>query len=296
MCKTYLITGGTGFLGSRIIKDLQNEHSTLVILKRSFSNTFRLNEIISSKIVYYYNVDKINIESIFFKHNIDCVIHCATNYGKNLSNPMDIIEANFILPLKLIQLCNKNKVRFFINTDTILNQRINFYSLSKLQFKQWFEMYAQDLCCINVELEHFYGPFDDKSKFVPYILQSLINNVDKIDLTKGEQLRYFIYIDDVIKAFRKIFNSFEKLDNGYYRYQIASDTSLSIREFVELVKKITNNTTTRLNFGALPYRDNEIMNPLIDTTTIKNLGWKAEWSIEDGIKRTLIEERMQIKV
>ena len=59
------------------------------------------------------------------------------------------------------------------------------------------DVFFENGLCINIGLEHFYGPNDDDSKFVSYIIHNLLNEVEKIDLTKGKQKRYFIYIDDV---------------------------------------------------------------------------------------------------
>lgn len=289
--KTILITGGTGFLGSNLINKLSGITEKIIILKRVASNIKRIEKVAKRSNIFLYNIDEIKLDSIFSDHAIDIIIHCATNYGRNLSNPMEIIGANFILPLELLQLSQKYQVKCFINTDTILDRRINFYSLSKSQFRQWLEMFSQTLCCINIELEHFYGPLDDDSKFVTFIIHSLLKKIEKIDLTQGEQSRFFIYIDDVIEAFIKIIYEYSQLGKGFFQFQVATDTSIKIREFVELAKQITENMTTKLNFGVIPYRNNEIMKPVLDTRSLKKLGWNAQWSLEAGLRKTIKEER-----
>ena len=132
------------------------------------------------------------------------------------------MEANFLFPLKLLELGKKYHVTCFINTDTILDKRIDNYSLSKKQFKEWLFVYRKNFGCVNVALEHFYGPGDNPARFVTYIVHSLLKNVERIDLTKGEQKRDFIYIDDVVDAFIKIVNSSDTFLRDFYEFEVGT--------------------------------------------------------------------------
>jgi len=287
---TILLTGGTGFLGSNLLKKLISLNYKLILLKRSFSNTWRISGFIDKVITY--DIDReINLENIFREHKIDMVIHCATSYGRKEMEPLTIIAANLILPLELLQLALKNNVKCFINSDTLLDKRVNHYSLSKSQFKDWLQIYSDRMACVNIALEHFYGPYDDGSKFVTYIIKSLLENAENIDLTIGEQKRDFIYIDDVIDAFEKVINLGLNVKKGFYQYEIGTNRTVKIRDFVILVKRISKNSKTHLNFGALPYRPNEIMDSHADTIAIKNLGWKPKVTLANGLFKTIEFER-----
>lgn len=291
--RTFLITGGTGFLGSNILKNMVGRGDELIVLKRSFSNTDRISDI-AEKLVLY-DLDRVDIKQVFSDHCIDKIIHCATDYGRSASNPMEVIEANLMLPLRLLELGKKHKVKCFINTDTILDQRINYYALSKSQFKQWLAVYASEILCLNVELEHFYGPEDNDSKFVTSIVHKLLNDVDKIDLTKGKQKRSFIYIDDAVEAFARIIDHSDSLTTGFYVFQVGSLETVEIKEFVELVKELTANKKTALNFGAFPYRKNEIMEPRLDLTKLIELGWQSRISLTEGLNKTIEAERSNLR-
>lgn len=287
--KKILLTGGTGYLGSKILKQLIENGRSVLLLKRSFSNPVRIKGYINK--IDSYDSDLIPLERIFRENTIDTIVHCATNYGRGETDPLHVIEANLLLPLKLLELGKKYHIKSFINTDTILDKRINYYSLSKKQFKDWLSVYKQDYTCVNVSLEHFYGPGDDETKFVTYIIHNLLKNVDKIDLTKGEQKRDFIYIDDVVDAFLKIINSLDNFNRDFYEFEIGTNHPLSIKQFVELAKQLSGNKHTLLNFGALPYRENEVMNYNVNTSEISKLGWKCNTTIEEGLKKMIELER-----
>jgi nucleoside-diphosphate-sugar epimerase len=221
MSKTILLTGGTGFLGSHLAKRLVYEGFDVIIIKRSTSKLSKLSPLESIiNQVRFYDLDSIDIEKIFQENVIDIIIHCATNYGRFAVPPTDIIQANLFLPLKILQIAENYPVKTFINTDTILDKRVSYYSLSKKHFLDWLYLFSQKMVCISVALEHFYGPFDDRSKFVSKIILDLLHEVDFIDLTLGEQKRDFIYIDDVVEAFMTLVNFSFDVPNNLYRYEI----------------------------------------------------------------------------
>ncbi len=289
MKETLLFTGGTGFLGSNILRRIIDLDYSLIILKRSSSNINRIKDLAGR--LEFYDLDRVDLEKVIKEHEIHKIIHCATNYGRAESNPLEIMEANLLLPLRLLELGKKYKINCFINTDTILDKGINYYTLSKSQFRQWLEVYAAYSVCINIELEHFYGPHDDDSKFVTNIVHKLVNKVDRIDLTEGKQKRSFIYIDDAVEAFIKIIGYSNSLTKGFYNYQVGSGEKVTIREFVEMAKKLTNNSQTRLNFGAIPYRENEVMDPRLDLSELAALGWRQEIPLSEGLARMIAIEK-----
>ena len=286
--KTILLSGATGFLGSNLLKKLVNANYDVVILKRSFSNTIRIDNYINK--IKYYDIDKVGLEKCFLENSIDAFIHCATDYGRKDIDPLHIIDANLVIPLKIVEIGIKNNCTIFLNTDSILDKGINSYSLSKKQFLDWFKIYSDRSICINIVLEHFYGPFDDKSKFVSSIISKLLQNVSQIDLTEGQQKRDFIYIDDVVDAFFIILRNISKINIGFHNYEIGSGQLITIKDIVKQIKELTGNKFTNLNFGAIPYRTNEIMEPKMDINPIKKLGWLPKTSILNGLMYTIKSE------
>ncbi len=289
--KNILITGGTGYLGSNIINALNDKHN-FILLKRRSSNLVRIAGIIDK--VRICDIEDLN-QNFLEKLNVDIILHCATHYGRKDIDAVNTIEANLMLPLKLISYFQQaNKVIKFINTDTILDKHINVYTLSKSQFKDWMKFFAQKNFFINIQLEHFYGPLDDNTKFVSYLIDSFVKEVPHIDLTKGEQNRYFTYIDDVVSAFDIIINNSENFDYGFTEFQVSSDEPVNLKEFVNLVKKLSLNKYTKLNFGVIPYRSGELFDFTVDTTAIKRLGWVPKVNLEDGLKQTINVDKQKV--
>jgi len=286
--KKILITGGTGYLGSNIINTLQLKYDFIVV-KRESSNLAFIEKALNNILIYNFSelTDKI-VQDL----GIDAILHCATHYGRKNSDPADIIESNLMLPLKLISIVKRfNPSVKFINTDTILDKNINVYSLSKSQFKEWMRFFSSDAACINIQLEHFYGPQDDKTKFVSFLIDSFIKEVPYLNLTAGEQNRYFTHIDDVVSAFDLVISNIDNFNVGFTDFQVSSDEPINLKIFIQTVQKLTGNNTTRLNFGAIPYRTGELMNFKVDCSAIKNLGWMPLMNLEDGLLQTITKDK-----
>ena len=283
-----LLTGGTGFLGSNLLRRLVAEGVPVVLVKRATSKVTRIADVLPR--VRTYDIATGVLPRIFEENRIDTVLHCATHYGRG-SSPADILETNIVLPLRLLQLASETGVKSFINTDTILDKRVSEYSLSKRQFAEWLELYGRRLVCVSVALEHFYGPDDDPSKFVAGVIRDLLLGAPRIELTPGAQRRDFIHVDDVVDAFLKILNFCEQARSGFYHFEVATNAPITIRELVEEIRRLVGRPETRLEFGALPYRENEVMDSLVDTSALRALGWTPRIGVREGLARTIAAER-----
>ena len=197
----------------------------------------------------------------------------------------------------MIVLYHKIKIiaSLFSHKNKILAKNLNSYALTKNHFEDWLSLYSDKIKCINLKLDHFYGPNDKPIKFIAWIIQQLKNNVDHIDLTEGSQTRDFIYIDDVVSAFNTVIDNEEKIPIGKLNsFEVGTGNRTSIKDMVLIIKKQIGNIETKLNFGVIPYRKNEVLDYQLDTSGLYLLGWKPESvSIEKGIQRLLEEERKE---
>ena len=291
MDKTYFLTGVTGYLGSKLLRRLEQMGGNFYCLKRKTSDLYRVKDLESR--IFWLDLEEFKIESFFAKNHVDCIIHCATDYGRKAINPFETIEANLLLPLRLLHHGAIAGVTTFINTDTVLDKNIDTYSLSKNQFLDWFKKYSNRISAINIALQHFYGTGDDPTKFTTHIIQSLINSEKRLKLTAGHQRRDFIYIDDVVDAFIKIMETSSSMKRGYHTFEIGTGTPVTIMEFINLAKVLAKNTTTILDFGALPYRPGEVMDIETNIKKLLNLGWQNRFDLELGLSLTINAERLE---
>ena len=283
-----LLTGATGFLGSHLLEELIKRKYEVVILKRTTSNIFRIKSLLNK--VISYDIDIQPLEVAFEQHKIDCVIHTACNYGKNENAFHDVFETNLNFGIKLLIASIRFNVATFINTDTLLKKNINIYSLSKKQFAEWLKIKSTEIQAINLKIEYIYGPNDDEDKFISWVLTELRNKSLEIGFTKGEQLRDFIYITDVVEAFIIILNNANKLES-YNEYDIATGDCVSVKYFLEKLKNSYENyfgsVVTKFQFGKLAYRKGEQMKIKTRNQKLVKLGWFPKVNIEQGISKLI---------
>ena len=279
-----LITGATGYLGNKLVKELLLSGHQISCIVR---NSSKLEEKAWLKDVKIFDVKNLKIINIFEGNNIECIIHCATSYGRDFEDLPKIIDANITFPLKILHASKKYGVKYFVNTDTALQAEVSEYSFTKKQFLNWLNFFSNDIKIINILLEHFYGPNDKDSKFINNMINRLKDNKNiKIPLTKGDQKRDFIYIDDVVSAYICIINNLPKFNKNFNNVPLGTNELISIKDLVLLIKDRCGNKRTVLDFGKIPSRVNEI-NSNADLALIKQLGWNQQYSLKDGISRTI---------
>jgi nucleoside-diphosphate-sugar epimerase len=286
-----LLTGATGFLGSHLLESFISQGCEVTILKRSTSDTWRIKHLLEK--VKSYNSDEVALGIIFKETKPDMIVHTACSYGRNNESLIDIVNTNLIFGIKLLQESITNNVKTFINTDSLLPRNINDYSLSKAQFTDWLQKRSDQIQVVNFKIEHMYGVKDDNKKFLPWLINEMINGSGDINLTSGIQKRDFIYISDVVAAYGLVIQKRKSL-SSWNVFDIGTNVFTEVKQFVltiaeELEKTNKKGIISRLNFGAIPYREGDIMVPQLDNVKLTALGWEQKMTINKGVSEILKE-------
>lgn len=296
-----LLTGATGFLGSKILKRLVERKEQVVILKRSTSKLERIREYMSC--CSAYDVDKNAIDNIFEKEKPDVVIHCATAYGRTGRDVLEVVKTNLLFGVELLESAYRHGCTHFINTGTYnikqicntgrveKNAYMADYTLSKFQFDCWGEEFAAlgKINFIQMNLEHIFGEDDDEGKFIFMVERTCTANVEQLELSDGMQLRDYIYSENVVDAYLCVLEHLSQL-SGYQNFQIGMGESISLKEFVIMIKEAAQ-STTRLEFGKRERNANEPECSVADISGLKNLGWTPRFSRKEGIEQMLFKDK-----
>ncbi|WP_282178804.1 NAD-dependent epimerase/dehydratase family protein [Maribacter stanieri] len=281
-----LITGAFGVLGSELVKKIisEGQHKVIALVK-STSDPSRLIDKLEQIRVYHSDKDQL---SSIFKNEIQHIIHTATVYGRNLSKA-DTVKNNVDFPLELIELAIKNNVKTFLNSDSYFNKfnmysYLNEYVVSKNKLEKQLKKY-DGIRIFNLKIEHIYTGNDTDRKFVNKIINQIVSRESKIELTKGNQKRDFIFISDVVDFYLSIINNANSFEKQFYNFEVGTGNSVSIKDFVLLTMEVFENNETILEFGAIPQRKNEIMESKADLSkTPKHLKWTPKIDLRTGLK------------
>jgi CDP-paratose synthetase len=287
-----VVSGATGFLGGALSKYWANAGHEVTALIREISSEKRPHlESIGANVRCFK--DATDLRSIFQDVRPSAVVHTACSYGRANETVAEIFDANVALGVALLDAAaGLENGCHFINTGTVLNEDTNYYALTKCQFSQWSEKVVVGLGApvkyTNVLLQHMYGPHDAASKFTTHVLRTCRSNAPRLELTKGEQLRDFIFINDAVRAYDTVLQNAASLAK-FEHLQVGSGKAVRIRDFVEMAHAMTH-SSTELIFGAIPYREKDANCYVADITRLATLGWKPQYTLEDGIHATLSSE------
>ena len=281
MIKTVLLTGATGFIGSHLLEKLLNNDYSVIILKRSFSNVWRIENLMDQ--IKSYDIDQCDLKQPFEENSIDVVFNLATEYDRANKKQSQLLTTNLLFPIRLAELCRDFNVLYFFNTDSYFNNNkqrknsLNLYSYSKHILREiLFEDFSMHFKTFNFRLHHVFGEKDNQDKLIPYLIRTMKAN-QKIEITKGEQQLDFIFIKDAVSAFLHVLNNINKFTQNPYEFEIGSGKSVSLKEFIAIIKENLH-SKSKIFYGAKEYRRNEIMSAEADLNPLK--GWKPRHNIE----------------
>ena len=282
-----LVTGATGFLGSHLVPKLLDKGYPVTILKRSFSDTSRMEAVMAR--IKYYDIDKAGLEEVFEKNKTDVIIHLATDYGKKgASSAAEVIKSNINFPAELLELGIRYGCKVFINAHTSTNSEYTLYSASKNAFVEIARFFSANhqIRFVNMVIEYMYGEGDDNTKFIPFAIENILNN-KILRATGGKQRRDLIYVGDVVNAYLNLLDKLGAIKEDFTEFNIGTGKATSLKECLNIVEKITGQDA-RAEWGALPYRRKEIFYSLADISRAQDfLNWNPEISLEEGLSRTI---------
>lgn len=286
-----LLTGATGFVGRRLVEALNalNSHS-IMIVSRDLKRSKSIFNGISCEHIDINELCKIK------DFNPELVFHLASmiTSQNNKSIIEELINSNITFGVRLLDALKECNLKYFINIGTFAEYRLGtdsisnayFYSATKTSFKQFVDYYS-NLCGYNyVHIVPYtiYGNDDSQKKIMDYIIDSF-SSKEAVKMSQGEQILDFIHINDVVSFFVYITQNLSKismLNNGEVLF-LGTGKGTSIRELSSLLEK-KYNKKANIEWGALPYRDMDVMHAVAPISKLIALGWKPVIQLEEGLE------------
>ena len=302
--KTFLVTGGAGFIGSNFINYLYNNYSDYKIInldKLSYgSNLDNVKNVKNVKNNYEFIKKDINDDLSDIINNVDYIINFAaeSHVDRSIANPANFLKVNINGVINLLECVRKSKndpVLIHIGTDEEYGDIINGsfkendllnpsspYSASKASASlitlSYFRTYG--IKTMITRTSNNFGKYQFPEKLIPKtVIRNSLNMAIPLYGT-GQNKRDWIYVDDNIKAILTILFK-GKLGEIY---NISSNNELSNINIVNKIFNIMNKT------GKIKYvsdRPGHDVRYSINSDKVRKLGWKPEYNFDNALKLTI---------
>ncbi len=169
--------------------------------------------------------------------------------------------------------------------EQLIPSPVSIYSGTKAAVSMLCRMFYNlyNIPVITVRPSLVYGPGQNNRFFIIQAIQKLLSDED-FDMTPGEQTRDYIYIQDLVAALVELSCSGKMAGE---EINVSSGVEYRLKDVILLLREKTN-SKSKINFGAIPYRQNEIMRYACDNTKIiSNTSWRPEVILEEGLARTI---------
>lgn len=298
MSKYIVLTGGTGFVGSHLLEKLLDLNKKVILLKRSFSNTWRINELMNNKNLVLKNTDEERLNEIFDNYDIEGIFHLATFAQRthDSEHVQEMIDSNISFPTQILENSVNNDVKFFINTGSFSEYKLsnspisesskiesfNLYASTKTAFENILKFYHDkyDLNCATLKLFTPYGPKDDEIKITPYLIINSIKKEDILIKSPNKKLD-FIYVKDVVDAYISLLENISKL-HEYNSFNVGTGIGTTIKDVLGIIESNLGKNKN-VDFGNL--EDDQVW---CSNKKIRDkINWVPKTNIDDGIKFTI---------
>lgn len=288
--KRILVTGGNGYLGSHLIAALKLSGAKVYVIDQvagntdneyslDINNSSRLQEVVEEvqPQIIYHLAAVLNRERNFDRHDQTMLVNY---YGTlNLLKAMQNIDYGNFIFTSTSEVYGNNPAPF---NENQLPDPCSPYSLSKIFAEQVIKTYSR-LAGKNftiLRLFNFFGKNMPMGFFIPQLFHSFQHNIP-FDMTGGEQIRDFLFVDDVVSAMLLVatnHNSFNQVFN------VCSGNGISLKKLALEVKNRFKKDCP-LNIGKLQYQCDEIWNMVGDNSKIKkSLGFKPQYTLAEAIE------------
>lgn len=299
--KKYIVTGGSGFIGSHIVDAYASGESQVIVIDNESSEAHDQFYYNKSDNVEYYKLDINDYDEILpLFDGVDTVFHCAaeSRIQPCIVNPLGAVKTNTYGTCSVLQASREKSVRRVVysstssayglvndvpNVETQPDDCLNPYSVSKVSGEKLCKMYS-DLYGLETVVFRYFNVYGERQpirgQYAPVVGRFLKQHEEGKPLTivpDGEQRRDYTHVSDVVSA--NILASTVKLESYGQVFNVGTGTNYSVNELADMIS--TNTTMIEPRLG-------EARVTLANTNKIRTvMGWTPKIKLEDWVSKNV---------
>lgn len=295
-----VVTGGAGFIGSHVNKLLLDQgHSVTVVDDLSKGDK----KLLDSRVTFHQvSLDnQKQLEEILAGH--DAVIHMASfiEVGESVKKPVEFAQNNIVGTVKLLEAMKVVGVKKMIFSSSAcvygkptnlpiteedpLGEQENPYGITKITMENFCKLY-HNLFGFDVTILRYFNPYgpgelhQPETHAIPNFIKAALVKQPIPLFWKGEQIRDFIYIDDLAEAHVMTLPL-----HGLHIYNIGMETGVKI---IDVVNKIFELVGYKVPINDKGERKGDVPALVASSQKIQQeLGWKAKVNLNEGLQKTI---------
>ena len=271
MIGTILVTGGAGYIGSHVVKQLLG-HSYFPVTYDNLSEGHKW-AVVGGDLVVGDLADTEKLKETFSKYEIDAIMHFAASayVGESMRNPRKYFQNNVANTINLLNVALDYHIKHFIFssscatygmpmeipiTEQHLQNPVNPYGESKLMIERILEWYSRIYSLKFVSLRYFNAAgadpdgeigeaHDPETHLIPLVLQTALGDRDHVDIygtdydmSDGTCIRDYIHVTDLAEAHLL---ALEYLRSGGKSdvFNLGNGTGYSVKEVIDTAREVT---------------------------------------------------------
>ena len=297
-----LVTGGAGFIGSHLVEELLSNEHEILIFDNCLTGKKENLEITGNFTFINDDFGSENSLEVIEKFDPDICFHLAAQSSVVVSveNPALDFEHNILQPIKLIQVLLKSNCKKFVFTSSggtifgepsviptaeedYADEPESPYGVAKKRLNELIKIMLKNssMTYSILNLSNVYGPRQDphgEAGVVSIFANKYLKNEEPTIYGDGEQTRDYIYVKDVVSALIKA----SKIEEDHF-LNIGTGIETSVNDLANSMKI---QFKSEINPIYKPPREGELNRSVLNNTKAKKeLNWKPEYSLDDGMKQ-----------
>ena len=313
--KTYLITGGAGFIGFHLSKSLLEKGARVI----GFDNMndyydVSLKEDRLAKLYYYDKytfvkgdlADNADVFRVFQEYRPDIVVNLGAQAGVRYSidNPSAYMESNMMGFFHILEGCRYFPVEHLVyassssvyggnekvplSTEDKVDEPVSLYAATKKSNELMAHAYSKLFAIPATGLRFFtvYGPFGRPDMAYFKFTKKIFAGEPIQVYNRGDMMRDFTYIDDIVRGVENILcNPPEKNEKGafYKLYNIGNNKPVKLMDYIETLERCLGMEAKK---EYLPMQPGDVYQTYADVTELmRDYDFKPDTSIEEGLQK-----------
>lgn len=294
-----IVTGGAGFIGTNCIIYFKNRGNEIINIDKLGTGSVKKNLNVAEMKFFRIDISKKFPDELL--NEVDLIVNFASesHVDRSIKDPYFFYKNNTGLIMNILEALRKSErnIRMVhVSTDEVYGDILegsfsedatlrpsNPYSATKVAQDAFVLAYSRTygLEISITRCTNNYGPYQLPEKLIPKTIIRAVKNMKIPIYGDGKQIRDWLYVEDHCRAIETV----AKYGKKGEIYNVSAGNEKMNIEVVRKILRLLNKSEDLIEF--VQDRPGHDVRYSLDSTKLRNLGWRPEIGFEDGIKKTV---------